>query len=225
MLTAADEGADPEYLFACFPVEQAELRGNWDVLGLQATASYDYVLRDVRVPRARRSTSSRRPCTAAVRRTPSGVLPLTAAGHAGWALGVTRRVLDELAAVAASTTRHGRGVVAGRQRAVPPRVRRARGPLPRRSGVGAADLRRRRGARRHATAPSRRSPPTSSARRAGTSTRAAPTSPARPTCSPAPGRCATGRSSAAFRDLHAGSQHFFASPSAAIDLARSLLAT
>jgi alkylation response protein AidB-like acyl-CoA dehydrogenase len=28
----------------------------------------------------------------------------------------------------------------------------------------------------------------------------------------------------AFRDLHAGSQHFFASPSAAIDLARTLLA-
>jgi len=27
-----------------------------------------------------------------------------------------------------------------------------------------------------------------------------------------------------FRDLHAGSQHFFASPSAAIDLARSVLA-
>ena len=28
----------------------------------------------------------------------------------------------------------------------------------------------------------------------------------------------------AFRDLHAGAQHFFASPSAAIDLARTLLA-
>lgn len=34
----------------------------------------------------------------------------------------------------------------------------------------------------------------------------------------------TGRESRRRRDLHAGSQHFFAGPSAAVDLARSLLA-
>ena len=35
-------GGDPDYLFGCYPVDRAELKGNWDVLGLQGTQSMDY---------------------------------------------------------------------------------------------------------------------------------------------------------------------------------------
>ena len=100
------EDDDPAYLFGCFPVEQAELRGNWDVLGLRATQSVDYGVAGVRVPASHTfdffaPTVHRGGAVARL-----GVLPLTAVGHAAWALGVTRRVLDELL-VAAGRVRMG----------------------------------------------------------------------------------------------------------------------
>ena len=99
-------GGDPAYLFGFAPVARAELRGNWDVLGLRATRSVDYGFAGVRVPAAHTfdffaPTVHR---GSALQRL--GVLPLTAVGHAAWALGVTRRMLDELQ-VAATRTRMG----------------------------------------------------------------------------------------------------------------------
>ncbi|MEZ5135614.1 MAG: CHAD domain-containing protein [Acidimicrobiales bacterium] len=139
------EGDDPgAYVFACFPVGLAELDGNWDVLGLQATASWDYHVRDVRVPR-RWAFDFFAPTVH--RGGPLyrlGVPPQPPAGHAGWAIGVTRRILDEARAIAAGTT-PGRRHQPRRLRAVPLRVRRARGSVPGRSGVGARGVRRRRG--------------------------------------------------------------------------------
>ena len=99
-------GGDPTYLFGSFPVDEIEARGNWDVLGLQATMSIDYGVHGVHVPDV---------CTfdffaPTVHRGSAmhhlGVLPLTAAGHAAWALGVSRRALDELR-VAAGRVRMG----------------------------------------------------------------------------------------------------------------------
>ena len=107
VMTTPEDGTDPAYLFACFPQTEAEVTGNWDVLGLQATSSYDYEVHDVRVPTARTfdffapTVHRGRPLHAL------GVIPLTAAGHAGWALGVTRRVLDELEGLAAGRVRMG----------------------------------------------------------------------------------------------------------------------
>ena len=103
--TPAD-GSDAGYRFGCFPIDQAELQGGWDVLGLQATQSVDYSVRGVRIPD--RHTFD---FFAPIRHRGSamhhlGVLPLTAVGHAAWALGVTRRVLDELQ-TAAGRTRMG----------------------------------------------------------------------------------------------------------------------
>jgi indole-3-acetate monooxygenase len=105
-LATPSGGGDPTYLFGCLPVEAAELRGNWEVLGLRGTRSVDYQLTGARVavrhtfdffaPTVHRGGALAR----------FGVLPLTAVGHAAWALGVTRRVLDELA-VAAGRTRMG----------------------------------------------------------------------------------------------------------------------
>lgn len=223
VITTPADGTDPEYLFACFPVEEVELRGNWDVLGLRATASYDYGVRDVRVPRhlafdffaptVHRGGPAYR----------LGVIPLTAIGHAGWALGVTRRALDELAAIAAGTTRMGAassladserflyeyGVLEGRFRAGRAWVREV-------TAEAEAEAARE-GAISDVTA--------NLVREACRAVNQGGADIAREVYLLAGTRALReGPIQRAFRDLHAGAQHFFASPSAAIDLARTLLA-
>jgi len=96
------DGGDTAYLMGCFPSVEIEPRGNWDVLGLRGTQSIDYGVHGVRVPQScafdffapvvHRGSAKHR----------FGVIPLTAVGHAAWALGVTRRMLDELALVVAT---------------------------------------------------------------------------------------------------------------------------
>ena len=107
VFTEEPEGTDPRFLFAIYPVEKAQITGNWDVMGLQATASYDYTLDDVYVP----GTATFDMFDLTVYRGGPlyqlGVLPLTAAGHAGFAIGVVQRGLDELLAVARSKHRMG----------------------------------------------------------------------------------------------------------------------
>jgi alkylation response protein AidB-like acyl-CoA dehydrogenase len=80
------------------PVEQAELIDNWDVLGLRATGSIDYRIDGAFVPE---------PYTHfAVTEEPRqggylykiGVIGFAAMCHSGWACGIGRRLLDELAA-------------------------------------------------------------------------------------------------------------------------------
>ena len=100
------DGSDAGYRFGVLPIDQAQIQGNWHVLGLQATQSVDYTVSGVRIPD--RHTFD---FFAPTRHRGSamhhlGVLPLTAIGHAAWALGVTRRLLDELT-IAASRTRMG----------------------------------------------------------------------------------------------------------------------
>ena len=79
------------------PVEQAHLIDNWDVLGLRATA--EHRLHDRRrarpVPRSATPPRRRRRCRGpAVRGW--GIIHLALIVHSGWALGVSRRMLDEL---------------------------------------------------------------------------------------------------------------------------------
>jgi len=87
--------------------ESASIRGNWDVLGLQSTGSVDYRVHDVHVKK-----DATFPFFTAKRRRGGplydlGVLCLTAAGHAAFAIGVTRRALDELMAIARTKQRMG----------------------------------------------------------------------------------------------------------------------
>ena len=107
MFTEEPEGVDPRFLFAIYPVEKAQITGNWDVMGLQATASFDYTLDSVYVP----GTATFDMFDLTVYRGGPlyklGVMPLTAAGHAGFAIGVVQRGLDELLAVARSKHRMG----------------------------------------------------------------------------------------------------------------------
>jgi alkylation response protein AidB-like acyl-CoA dehydrogenase len=80
------------------PVEQATLIDNWDVLGLRATGSIDYSIDEVFVPEAYSHD--------VFAKTPErggdlyriGIMNLAGICHSGWALGLARRMLDELAA-------------------------------------------------------------------------------------------------------------------------------
>jgi alkylation response protein AidB-like acyl-CoA dehydrogenase len=223
VLTNMEEDTDTEYLFACFPAANADLLGNWDVLGLRATASYDYTLRDVHVPRHQAFNFFEPTVHRGGPLYALGVLPLTAAGHAGWALGVTRRVLDEVASIATSTTRLGAtsslsanerflyefGVLEGRFRAGRAWVREActaaEAEATRDGAISAFTASLLREACRKVNQDG-----ADIARQAYllAGTRALRDGPIQE----------------GFRDLHAGSQHYFASPAGAIEFATSLLA-
>lgn len=99
-------GGDPGYRFGFVPVGDALLDGNWDVVGLRATRSVDYRLDHARVPSRHTFDFFAPTCHRGSATHRFGVLPLTAVGHAAWALGVTRRLLDELQ-VAARRVRMG----------------------------------------------------------------------------------------------------------------------
>ena len=102
---AGEDGG--EIRFVLMPASDVQTKGNWDVLGLEATASWDYAVSDVWVPE-----SATFDFFAPVRQRGGpgfdlGVLCLTAAGHAGVALGIGRRALDELIAIARDKHRMG----------------------------------------------------------------------------------------------------------------------
>lgn len=110
-LVMPEAGSDDpaQYLFGLVPKAQAELKGNWDVLGLRSTASLDYVLNDARAEKGATFLFA-----APTRRRGGpifelGVISITALGHAGWAIGVVRRALDELRAIALTKVRMGSG--------------------------------------------------------------------------------------------------------------------
>jgi indole-3-acetate monooxygenase len=78
------------------PVEKAKLIDNWDVIGLRGTGSIDYTITDAFVPEEYTHF--------AVVDTPRrggslyniGIIGFAEICHSGWALGVGRRLLDEL---------------------------------------------------------------------------------------------------------------------------------
>jgi alkylation response protein AidB-like acyl-CoA dehydrogenase len=89
------------------PKDHVEMRGNWDVMGLVGTGSFDYD-----VPEQFVEAGYTFPLlTPTVHRGGPiyhlGVLGLTSAGHAAFALGVGRRALDEVTAIARSKQRFG----------------------------------------------------------------------------------------------------------------------
>lgn len=89
------EGTGEPRIFV-LPVEKAKLLGNWDVMGLRATGSIDYSIDDVYVPEA----FSHFAVLDTAKRGGSlfnlGIIGLACNCHSGWALGTSRRLLDEL---------------------------------------------------------------------------------------------------------------------------------
>ena len=102
--TAPPEGEPAEFRLMLVPRAEAELLGNWDVLGLRATSSYDYRI-DTVVP-AHASFEFFSPTR--YRGGPMydlGVIILTEVGHMGWTIGVVRRAIDEAVAIAKGRAR------------------------------------------------------------------------------------------------------------------------
>ncbi|MGW4339536.1 acyl-CoA dehydrogenase family protein [Rhodococcus koreensis] len=77
------------------PRSNIEFAGNWDVMGLQATGSFDYVVSEQLVEEGytffQHEAAKRGRGAASYTTGVTGV-----AGHAGWALGVAKRALDEV---------------------------------------------------------------------------------------------------------------------------------
>ncbi len=82
------------------PVEQATLLGNWDVMGLRGTGSIDYRIDDVFVPEDNTHFAVTQTAKRGGGLFNIGIIGFATMCHTGWALGVGRRLLDELAKMA-----------------------------------------------------------------------------------------------------------------------------
>ena len=84
-------------LAAILPREEIIFTDGWHVQGLKGTGSYDYNVQTCSCPNTAPSPSSPGSPTAATPRTfRMGLMPITAAGHAAWALGVAKSMLDDV---------------------------------------------------------------------------------------------------------------------------------
>jgi alkylation response protein AidB-like acyl-CoA dehydrogenase len=219
--TDGSAGSNPDFLLALFPAAHATRKGNWEVLGLRATASEDYEVRDVYVPEGATFNFF-----APVRRRGGrvydlGVLGLTAVGHSGFAIGVTRRALDELIAVA--TTKHRMGAVTPLRDSE--RFLHELGTLESRFRAASAFVHEAFAAAQHAAENGTLSPRHVNAVRQATVHVTQQGADIARNAYLLAGTTALrdGPLQRAFRDLHAGTQHFFASPAATQDFARDLL--
>ena len=87
----------PEIVLTHYLPKDMELKHNWHVLGLKATGSYDYSSHDLFIPEKMCiSFDASEPVRGGVKYS-GGLIPLTTWGHTTFALGCTRRALDELA--------------------------------------------------------------------------------------------------------------------------------
>ena len=90
----------PVVLGFLVPQRTVEFTGNWDVMGLRGTGSFDYTIPEQAVPEGRTFwifDCEPRSGGAIYR---LGSVAFAGIGHAGWALGVAQRALDEIAAIA-----------------------------------------------------------------------------------------------------------------------------
>ena len=97
----------PLMTVAVVPREQVTFTDGWNVQGLKGTGSYDYNLQDVFVPDSHTYPLMSREPRRGGHLYRFGVLPLTACGHAAWALGVARSAIDDVRELAISKTRMG----------------------------------------------------------------------------------------------------------------------
>jgi alkylation response protein AidB-like acyl-CoA dehydrogenase len=97
----------PSLLVGFLPPQHVDLRGNWDVMGLAGTGSYDYAVEDqfVRDGFTFRLLEAEPKRGGAMYRI--GLFGLVASGHAGFALGVGKRALVEVLAIAEHKQRMG----------------------------------------------------------------------------------------------------------------------
>lgn len=98
----------PDLHAAILPRSEINFTDGWHVQGLKGTGSYDYDVQDVFVPAYRTfPLFTREPYRGSGPAFRMGLMPITAAGHAGWALGVAKSMLDDVEELAASKVRMG----------------------------------------------------------------------------------------------------------------------
>ncbi|MEV5887932.1 acyl-CoA dehydrogenase family protein [Nonomuraea fuscirosea] len=90
------EGTDEGRIFVT-PLDDVKQLGNWDVLGLRATGSIDYTIDDVFVPESRSHVFDTNEPLRGGALYRLGIVDHALICHSSWALGVGRRLLDELA--------------------------------------------------------------------------------------------------------------------------------
>jgi indole-3-acetate monooxygenase len=96
----------PDMQVAIVPRDDIAFTDGWFVQGLKGTGSYDYNAADVYVPQYRTfPLFSREPRRGSSPATRMGLMPVTAAGHASWALGVAKSMLDDVEELAATKFR------------------------------------------------------------------------------------------------------------------------
>lgn len=96
----------PVMMVALVPREEVSFADGWHVQGLKGTGSYDYTVTDVFVPAHRTfELFSREPLRGGSPAARMGLMAVTAAGHAAWALGVSKSMLDDVQELAATKFR------------------------------------------------------------------------------------------------------------------------
>ena len=96
----------PVMMVALVPRDQVTFTDGWHVQGLKGTGSYDYAVTDVFVPAHRTfELFAREPVRGASPAARMGLMAVTAAGHAAWALGVAKSMLDDVQELAATKFR------------------------------------------------------------------------------------------------------------------------
>ncbi len=106
-MVVGDDGIPP-LLVAVLPREDVVFTDGWHVQGLKGTGSYDYNVTDRFVPEARTfELFTRTPMRGESAAFRMGLIPITAAGHASWALGVSKSMLDDVTELAATKVRMG----------------------------------------------------------------------------------------------------------------------
>jgi alkylation response protein AidB-like acyl-CoA dehydrogenase len=96
----------PELRVAFVRRDEITFTDGWFVQGLKGTGSYDYNAQDVFVPEYRTmELFTREPFRGTSAATRMGLMPVTAAGHASWALGVAKSMLDDVEELAATKVR------------------------------------------------------------------------------------------------------------------------
>ena len=86
------------------PVQQATLIDNWDVLGLRATGSIDYRIDDVFVAEGFTHVATTETPLRGGHFYRMGIIGIACLCHSGWACGIGRRLLDEMAATVRGKT-------------------------------------------------------------------------------------------------------------------------
>src|SRR6202042_176567 len=96
----------PDMRVAFLPRDEVTFTDGWHVQGLKGTGSYDYTVTDVFVPEHRTiPLFIREPVRGSSAASRMGLMPVTAAGHASFALGVAKSMLDDVEELAATKVR------------------------------------------------------------------------------------------------------------------------